>query len=94
MCEHTRAHLYAQACKHVLAMRKRLTRTGNSHVSVLDQGILEAAGIDRETLLEASPDGDVIPTCAKRSEERAAKLERGLDRMHARYAGAFRLLAQ
>ncbi len=75
-------------------MQKRLTRTGNSHVIVLDQGILEATGIDRDTLLEASPDGDVIPTCPKRSEERVAKLKRGLDRMHERYAGAFRLLAQ
>ena len=94
MCEHTRAHLYPQECQHVRAMQKRLTRTGNSHVIVLDQGILEATGVDRDTLLEASPDGDVILTCLKRSEERATKLKRGLDRMHERYAGAFRLLAQ
>ena len=41
-------------------MQKRLTRTGNSHALVLDKGILEATGIDSDTILEVSTDGDVI----------------------------------
>ncbi len=75
-------------------MRKRLTRTGNSHALVLDKGILEATGIDSDTMLEVSTDGDVILISPVRDEDRVAKLQRGLDRMHERYAGAFRRLAQ
>ncbi len=75
-------------------MKKRLTRTGNSHAIVLDKGILEVTGIDSDTLLEVSTDGDVILICPVRSDDRVAKLRRGLDRMHKRYARAFRRLAQ
>ena len=74
-------------------MQKRLTRTGNSHAIVLDKGILEATGIDSDTILEVSTDGDVILICPLRSDDRVSKLKRGLDRMHERYAGAFRRLA-
>ena len=74
-------------------MQKRLTRTGNSHAIVLDKGILEATGIDSDTLLEVSTDGDVILICPLRTDERVSKLKRGLDRIHERYAGAFRRLA-
>lgn len=75
-------------------MQKRLTRTGNSHALVLDKGILEATGIDSDTMLEISTDGDVILISPARDEDRVAKLKRGMDRMHTRYAGAFRRLAQ
>ncbi len=75
-------------------MQKRLTRTGNSHAIVLDKGILETTGIDSDTILEISTDGDVILICPLRTDERVSKLKRGLDRIHERYAGAFRRLAQ
>ena len=75
-------------------MQKRLTRTGNSHAIVLDKGILETTGIDSDTILEISTDGDVILICPVRSDDRVSKLKRGLDRIHERYAGAFRRLAQ
>ena len=75
-------------------MQKRLTRTGNSHALILDKGILEATGIDSDTILEISTDGDIILISPLRDEDRVAKLQRGLDRMHERYAGAFKRLAQ
>ena len=75
-------------------MKKRLTRTGNSHAIVLDKGILEATGIDSDTMLEVSTDGDVILISPIRSEDRVSKLKRGLDRIHERYAGAFQRLAE
>ena len=75
-------------------MQKRLTRTGNSQAIVLDKGILEATGIGSDTLLEISTDGDVILICPLRTDERVSKLKRGLERIHERYAGAFRRLAQ
>lgn len=86
--------MYERKCYDVLTMQKRLTRTGNSHALVLDKGILEATGIDSDTMLEVSTDGDVILISPVRDEDRVAKLQRGLDRMHERYAGAFRRLAQ
>ncbi len=75
-------------------MQKRLTRTGNSHAIVLDKGILEVTGIDSDTILEVSTDGDVILICPIRNDDRVSKLKRGLDHIHERYAGAFKRLAQ
>ena len=41
-------------------MVKKLTRTGNSFALVLERPLLEATGIDADTQLEVSTDGDVI----------------------------------
>ena len=75
-------------------MRKRLTRTGNSRAVVLDKAILEATGIDDETILEISTDGDVILISPVRDPGRNEKLERGKEVTHDRYAGTFRRLAE
>lgn len=74
-------------------MRKRLTKTGNSLALVLDRPLLEEAGIDADTLLEVSTDGDVIVISPVREEERTDKLRRGVEEIHRRYAGVFRRLA-
>jgi antitoxin MazE len=74
-------------------MPKKLTRTGNSLALVLDRPILEATGIDDETLLEVSTDGDVIVISPIRSKRRTAKLKKILDELHRDHAGAFRRLA-
>ncbi len=74
-------------------MVKTLTRTGNSLALVLDRGILDATGIDADTKLEISTDGDVIvisPVRPKRRTARLCKIMNELDREH---AGAFRRLA-
>jgi antitoxin component of MazEF toxin-antitoxin module len=75
-------------------MPKKLTRTGNSLALVLDRPILEATGIDDETLLEVSTDGDVIVISPIRSKRRTAKLKKILDELHRDHAGAFRRLAK
>ena len=75
-------------------MTKRLTKTGNSHAVVLDKGTLEATGIDADTPLEISTDGDVILISPVRDEDRTAKLGEGMKAIHRRYAGAFRRLAE
>jgi len=41
-------------------MRKKLTKTGNSLALILDKPLLDRAGIDADTVLEVSTDGDVI----------------------------------
>jgi antitoxin component of MazEF toxin-antitoxin module len=75
-------------------MSKKLTRTGNSLALVLDRPILDATGIDDQTPLEVSTDGDVIIISPLRSKRRTAKLKKILDELHREHAGAFRRLAQ
>jgi antitoxin MazE len=75
-------------------MAKTLTRTGNSLALVLDKRILEATGIDADTQLEVSTDGDVILISPVRSKRRTAKLKKILDDLDREHAGAFRRLAE
>ena len=75
-------------------MVKTLTKTGNSLAVVLDRPLLEATGIDATTPLEISTDGDVIVISPQRPAKRNQKLRRVVERMHERYAGVFRRLAE
>jgi antitoxin MazE len=75
-------------------MRKRLTRTGNSLALVLDRTLLDAAGIDADTTVEVSTNGDVIVVTPVRAKNRARKLDSALDDINARYAGVFKRLAE
>ena len=75
-------------------MAKTLTRTGNSLALVLDKPILENTGIDSDTPLEISTDGDVIIISPVRSKKRTAKLKKILDKLDRAHAGAFRRLAE
>jgi antitoxin component of MazEF toxin-antitoxin module len=61
---------------------------------VLDKGLLEATGIDANTKLEVSTDGDVIVISPVRSTRRTARLRRILDELDREHAGAFRRLAE
>jgi len=74
-------------------MVKTLTRTGNSLALVLDKGLLEATGIDGDTKLEVSTDGDVIVITPVREAQHAEKLRAGVEAINARYAGVFQKLA-
>ncbi len=75
-------------------MVKNLTKTGNSLALILDKGILEATGIDADTKLEVSTDGDVIVISPVRSKKRTAELKRILEDLDRDHAGAFRRLAE
>lgn len=75
-------------------MKKRLTRTGNSVALVLDRPLLEATGLDAESTVEVSTDGDVIVLTPVRSKKRTARLDAALDAINARYAGVFKRLAE
>ena len=75
-------------------MIKHLTRTGNSVALVLDEQLLEAAGLDPEKPVEVSTDGHVIVIAPARSERDMDRFEKARERMHAKYAGAFALLAK
>jgi antitoxin MazE len=75
-------------------MAKTLTRTGNSLAIVLDKPILEATGIDADTPLEVSTDGDVIVISPIRPKKRTAKLKKILEELDREHAGAFKRLAE
>jgi antitoxin MazE len=75
-------------------MRKKLTKTGNSLALVLDRALLDQTGIDAETPLEVSTDGEVIVISPVRDGRRTAKLKRVMARAHERYAGVFKRLAE
>jgi antitoxin MazE len=75
-------------------MVKTLTRTGNSLALVLDRGILDATGIDADTKLEVSTDGDVIVISPVRSRRRTARLRKIMEDLDREHAGAFRRLAE
>jgi antitoxin component of MazEF toxin-antitoxin module len=69
-------------------------RTGNSLALVLDRPLLEATGIDAKTTVEVSTNGDVTVVAPVRGKKRAAKLASALEDINARYAGAFKRLAE
>lgn len=75
-------------------MKKRLTRTGNSVAVVLDRPLLEATGLDAESTVEVSTDGDVIVVTPVRPKKRTARLDAALAAINARYAGVFKRLAK
>jgi len=79
---------------HCSYMPKTLTRTGNSLALVLDKPILEATGIDADTPLEVSTDGDVILISPVRSRKRTAKLKKIMEELDREHAGAFKRLAE
>ncbi|MBI1737500.1 MAG: AbrB/MazE/SpoVT family DNA-binding domain-containing protein [Candidatus Rokubacteria bacterium] len=73
---------------------KKLTRTGNSFAVILDKQLLEAAGIDADTSLDVSTDGDVIVISPVRIGRRAAKVRKITADAHRRYGGVFKRLAE
>ena len=61
---------------------------------VLDRPLLEATGIDADTPIEVSTDGDVIVLSPVRDPARVKKFRDGVKAINERYAGVFRRLAE
>jgi antitoxin component of MazEF toxin-antitoxin module len=75
-------------------MKKRLTRTGNSVALVLDKPLLEQLGLDENSEVEISTNGDVLVMTPVRARARRRKLNRILEELDEQYAGVFRRLAE
>ena len=75
-------------------MRKKLTRTGNSLALVLDKQLLDRVGIDADTPIEVSTNGQVIVVSPVRDHRRTGKLKKMVTEAHKRYGGVFRRLAE
>ncbi len=75
-------------------MVKKLTRTGNSLALVLDKPLLETLGIDENTELEISTNGDVLVVTPVRDRAREKKLKKILADLDREYGGVFRRMAE
>jgi antitoxin MazE len=75
-------------------MQKKLTRTGNSVALVLDRPLLEQLGLDENSEVELSTNGDVLVMTPIRDRGRRRKLAKILDELDEQYGGVFSRLAQ
>jgi antitoxin component of MazEF toxin-antitoxin module len=75
-------------------MRKKLTRTGNSVALVLDKPILEHLGLDENSEVEVSTNGDVVVITPIRDEGHDERFLQAADKVNKKYAGLFRRLAK
>jgi len=81
-------------CTDGSTMVKKLTKTGNSLAVILDRPLLEYTGIDENTPLEISSDGDVIVISPVREGRARRKVKKAMDEIHELYGGVFRRLAE
>ena len=75
-------------------MVKKLTRTGNSLAIVLDKPLLEQLGIDENTELELSTNGDVLVITPVRDRKRERKFRKAVEKINRKYAGLFQRLSE
>lgn len=75
-------------------MIKKLTRTGNSVALVLDKPLLEELGLDENSEVEISTNGQVIVLTPKRDSGRERKFRKSVEKINRKYAGLFRRLSQ
>jgi antitoxin component of MazEF toxin-antitoxin module len=75
-------------------MVKRLVRSGKSLALVIDEPLLAILGIDAETELELSTDGDVLLVTPVRDQRRLSRFQELVAEAHEGYGGVFRLLSR
>ena len=75
-------------------MVKKLTKTGNSLALVLDRPLLQQLGIDEDTELEISTNGDVLVVTPVRGRARERKFRQAAEKINQRYAGLFKRLSE
>ncbi|MEX2120279.1 MAG: hypothetical protein WD847_11850 [Pirellulales bacterium] len=75
-------------------MIKKLSKHGNSLALVIDRPILDLLGIDENTSLEVSTDGEALVIAPVRDSKRRKRFERALAASNERYAKALKRLAE
>ena len=75
-------------------MIKKLTRTGNSVAFVLDKPLLEALGLNEDSEVEVSTNGQVLVLTPKRDSSRERKFRKSADKINRKYAGLFKRLSE
>jgi len=75
-------------------MIKKLSKHGNSLALVIDRPILDLLGIDENTPLEVSTDGQSLVVAPARDEEQQKRFEQAVASVNERYAKTFKRLAE
>ncbi|HEV2722639.1 MAG TPA: AbrB/MazE/SpoVT family DNA-binding domain-containing protein [Thermoanaerobaculia bacterium] len=75
-------------------MIKKLTRTGNSVAVVLDKPILEELGLDEDSEVEVSTNGQIIVIAPKRHASRERRFRKSVEKINQKYAGLFKRLSE
>jgi len=75
-------------------MRRKPNRSGGSLALVIDKPLLEALGIDAETELELSTDGDVLVVAPIRDRRRTKEFAEIVAEAHEEYGGVFTRMAE
>jgi antitoxin component of MazEF toxin-antitoxin module len=75
-------------------MVKKLSKHGNSLALVIDRPILELLGIDENTSLEISTDGESLVVAPLRDKKRRKKFEDALASSNERFGNALKRLAE
>ena len=75
-------------------MRRKLTRIESRLALVLDKQLLDRVGIDADTPIDVSTNGQVIVLSPVRDRRRPGTLKKIVVETHTRYAGVFRRLAE
>jgi len=75
-------------------MIKKLTRTGNSIAVVLDKPLLDELGLDENSEVEVSTNGQLIVIAPKRNAARERKFRKAADKINRKYAGLFKRLSE
>jgi len=76
------------------ALTKTLIKHGNSLALVIDKPILEMLGIQADTPLEISTNGDALLVSPVRDEARQAQLRQTLKKLNAKFGDDLRRLAE
>lgn len=75
-------------------MVKKLSKHGNSLALVIDRSILDLLGINEETQLEISTDGEALVVAPVQDRKRRKKFEQALASSNERYGKALKRLAE
>jgi antitoxin component of MazEF toxin-antitoxin module len=75
-------------------MIKKLTRHGNSLALVIDKGILELLGINAETPLSISTDGEGLLISKAADPRRERRFKTALEKVSRKYGAALKKLAE
>jgi antitoxin component of MazEF toxin-antitoxin module len=75
-------------------MVKKLSKHGNSLALVIERPVLDLLGIDENTSLEISTDGESLVVAPVRDAKRRKRFERALAASNERYGRALKRLAE
>lgn len=76
-----------------MAMVKKLTKHGNSQAVVIDKAVLDLLGIDMDTEIGISTDGECLILTPIRDDKRQKAVAKALNRTHKKYGDVLQRLA-